>query len=198
MVPVRPLDADTRLKAAEWEVRTVNDGTAERLVMRLHYAMGSAKQSCYLHGLFRHGDMWDDNAEGVAHWLPPTRAVAMSLLPGNPNGVLALSRLCVDPSVPGNGASFLMARSMRQIDRERWPVFVTYADEWQGHTGAIYLATGWTFDGITEPKPVYRRNGRLVSVKRAGVTLTHQQMLASGAELVGRFRKKRFVHRRPS
>jgi hypothetical protein len=36
---------------------------------------------------------------------------------------------------------------MRLIDRTRWPVLLTYADSGQGHTGAIYLAAGWTRDG---------------------------------------------------
>lgn len=183
------------LRSADWEVRQVNDKTADRLVARLHYAGGSAKQSCYLHGLFEFGEPWDENCMGVAHWLPPTRAVGKCLLPSNPNGVLSLSRLCVEPSVPGNGATFLMARSMRRVDRARWPVLVTYADEMQGHTGRIYLATGWAFDGVTKPKAAWRRNGRLISTRNGTRTRTHAEMLAIGAELVGHFKKLRFVHR---
>jgi hypothetical protein len=194
---VRPADADLRLKRTEWTVGPVQAAIADRLIARFHYSAGSPKQHCYLHGLFRNGDpFWDEFCQGAAHWLPPTRAVAVSLRPKNPNGVLALSRLVCADYVPGNGASFLMARSMRLIDRIRWPVLVTYADEWQGHTGAIYLATGWTFDGLTAPKPVYRLNGRSISPKSGPKTRSHAEMLALGAEFVGKFRKRRFVHRR--
>jgi hypothetical protein len=183
------------LRSADWCVREVDDKTADRLVARFHYAGGSAKQSAYLHGLFPREAFWQAECRGVAHWLPPIAAVAKSLLPANPAGVLALSRLAVDEEAPGNAASFLMAASTRLIDRARWPVLVTYADTWRGHTGAIYLATGWADDGETAPKPVYVKNGRLVSVKSGPKTRTHAQMLAMGAELLGRFRKRRFVLR---
>jgi len=36
---------------------------------------------------------------------------------------------------------------MSMLDRKTWPVLLTYADTGQGHTGAIYLATGWEPDG---------------------------------------------------
>lgn len=183
------------LRAKEWEVRSVADHVAERLVARLHYAGGSSKQHVYLHGLFAAGEPWDENCMGVAHWLPPTRAVAKSLLPEAPNGVLGLSRLCLEPTVPGNGASFMLSRSMRLINRARWPVLVTYADEMQGHEGGIYKASGWLFDGLTAPAARYIRGGRVVSTRSGSGTHRRKDMEARGAELVGYSRKRRFVHR---
>jgi hypothetical protein len=182
------------LRRAEWTVRPVGDAVAERLVIDYHYSAGASKTSTEIHGLLPAGAFFDQDAVGAALWMPPTRAVAASLCPENPNGVLALSRLVCAPSAPGNAASFLMARSMRLLDRIRWPVLVTYADAWRGHTGAIYLATGWRDDGLTKPKPVYQKDGRMVSVKAGPNTRTHAQMLEMGAELVGRFSKRRFVH----
>jgi hypothetical protein len=61
---------------------------------------------------------------------------------------LQLARLVVVPDAPKNAASFLLRHSMNLIDRERWPVLLTYADTGEGHTGAIYEATGWRFDGL--------------------------------------------------
>lgn len=37
---------------------------------------------------------------------------------------------------------------MALLDRSQWPVLLTYADSGQGHTGAIYDATGWIKDGM--------------------------------------------------
>lgn len=192
---MKPADAEHRLRRCDWIVREIERDAAERLIAEHHYSGGCAKQHVYMHGLFPAGAFWDAQARGAAHWLPPTRAVAMSLAPDNPNGVLALSRLVCAPDVPKNGASFLMARSMRLIDRQRWPVLVTYADAWRGHTGAIYKATGWIDDGETQAKPVFVRNGRMVSVKSGPKTRSRAEMEALGAELVGRFKKRRFVHR---
>lgn len=108
-------------------------------------------------------------------------------------GVLALSRLVIEPDVPRNACSFLLSRSVKLIDRSRWPFLVTYADEWRGHTGTIYLAAGWKFDGFTKPEAVYTLNGRMVFRKRGPRTFTHSEMLAVGAVLEGRFRRRRFV-----
>lgn len=167
---------------------------ARDLVTRHHYARGASKQAVAVHGLFaREDSFWDQRCRGVAWWLPPSRAVAVSLGGGTPTGVLGLSRLAVAPDVPGNAATFLMARSMRLIDRSRWPVFVTYADTWRGHTGAIYRATGWREDGRTVAKPVYTLHGRLVSAQAADRTRTHAEMIGMGATFEGRFPKIRFV-----
>jgi len=110
-------------------------------------------------------------------------------------GVLALSRFVIEPDVPRNASSFLLSRSMRLIDRDRWPFLVTYADTWRGHTGAIYKATGWSFDGMTKPEAVYTLRGRMTSRKAGGRTRTHAEMIAMGAVCEGRFAKARFVLR---
>lgn len=179
----------------DWEVRDLDRNVASRLIAAEHYSRGSAKQAAYLHGLFPAGNLWEEEARGAAHWMPPTQAVARCLLPGFPGGVLALSRLAVMEEVGGNGATLLLAGSMRRIDRERWPVLVTYADSWRGHTGGIYKATGWSFDGETAPKPVWTLNGRMISSKAGPKTRTVAEMRQLGAELVGNFSKLRFVHR---
>jgi hypothetical protein len=66
--------------------------------------------------------------------------------------VLCLSRLAILPDVPANACSFLLARSRRLIDDKAWPCLVTYADEWRGHTGAIYRADNWQYEGLTRPE----------------------------------------------
>lgn len=108
-------------------------------------------------------------------------------------GVLALSRLAIEPEMPGNAASFLMAASIREIDRERWPVLVTYADDWRGHTGAIYRATGWREDGRTKPEATWTLNGRMVSRKAGPRTRTRAEMIALGCKAEGAHAKTRFV-----
>ena len=89
---------------------------------------------------------------------------------------------------------------MRFIDRSRWPVLLTYADEWQGHSGGIYKAladAGWKEDGYSKPERTYLDGeGKMVSRKRGPKTLTHAEMLAIGCTCVGKFRRKRFVNKR--
>lgn len=175
----------------EWRVETVPLSTAQRLVCQFHYSKGGSNTATYRHGLVRRGDY---ECLGVAWWIPPTKSAALATYPQNWKGVLALSRLVIHPSVPKNACSFLMAHSMRMIDREKWPCLVTYADEWQGHTGAIYLATGWKFVGNTAPEATFQLDGRMVARKAGPKTRTRAEMEAIGAVMVGRFSKRKFIH----
>jgi hypothetical protein len=128
---------------------------------------------------------------------PPTRAAAEATYPEDWEGVLALSRLAIDPGVPKNAATFLLSRSRKLIDRERWPCLVTYADTWQGHDGMIYRLDGWTEVGRTKPEPTYVRNGRMIARKAGPNTRTRAEMEEMGAVCVGSFPKIKFVRTLP-
>lgn len=183
-----------RLRRADWEVRPVEISTARRLVERYHYAKGASNTATVLHGLFRKGAIWEEDCVGVAWWIPPTKSAAQATYPARWQGVLALSRLVIAPEVPRNACTFLLSRSVRLIDRSKWPALVTYADEWRGHTGAIYRAANWTEVAPTAPEATFVLAGRMVSRKAGGHTRTRSEMAAMGAEMVGRFRRRKFVH----
>lgn len=182
-----------QLAKAHWEVRPAVIAVARRLVEDHHYAKGASNTATYLHGLFRAGDIFDDQCVGVAWWIPPTKSAAQATYPANWQGVLNLSRLVVAPGIPQNAATFLLARSRRAIDRKLWPALVTYADEWRGHTGQIYKGDNWREVGMTKPERTYVIEGRMIARKAGGHTRTHAEMLALGAECVGSFRKHKFV-----
>ena len=186
-----PLEPSVRLRRADWEVRTVELRVAQDLVRRLHYSGGGSNTATYRHGLFRKGH---DECLGVAWWIPPTKTAAKATWPADWQGVLALTRLAIEPEVPKNGASFLLGKSMAAIDRKRWPCLVTYADEMQGHTGAIYRATNWEYCGMTAKEATFFKDGRMVARKAGPKTRTRDEMLAMGCEMVGRFAKHKFRH----
>ncbi len=191
MSEANPLDRFVRLRRSDWEVRTVDLAVAQELVRQHHYSRGGANTATYMHGLFRKGSDW---CEGVAWWIPPTKTAANATYPDNWRGVLALTRLAIAPEVPKNVASFLLGASMRLIDRGKWPCLVTYADEMQGHTGAIYRATNWEYCGMTAKEATWFLNGRMVARKAGPKTRTKAEMEAIGAEMVGRFAKHKFRH----
>lgn len=146
---------DGKLRKADYEVRPVSIGVARRIVTAHHYARGASNTGVYVHGLFRVGEIFDEQCLGVAWWLPPTRSAAEATYPARWQGVLCLSRLVVLPDVPKNACSFLLARSRRAIDRSAWPCLLTYADEWRGHTGAIYrLTIGNTRGALSRSAPI--------------------------------------------
>jgi hypothetical protein len=166
--------------------------TATPFIEENHYSKGASNTATYLHGLFPANWLWYRDCAGVAWWIPPTKSAAQKWLPENWQGVLSLSRFAIHPDVPANACSFLLSKSVKLINRERWPVLVTYADTWRGHTGAIYKACGWKFCGMTKPEATYTVNGRMTARKAGNNTRTHAEMLALGAIFEGKFSKSRW------
>ena len=184
--------SESRLRAPEWEVRSVPLAVARQLVEQHHYARGGSNTAVYVHGLYHQstGQLY-----GVAWWLPPTRVAAESVNKAEWQRVLSLSRMVMVPGTPANACSFLLARSIRIIRRERRFVsLVTYADESVGHTGGVYRAANWTYVGRTGPYPkwVDPRSGRQVAPK-ATENRTKAQMEQLGYQRVGSFHKHKFV-----
>lgn len=182
-----------KLKKEDWEIKPISQREAVALIKEHHYSKSSPNTAVFRHGLFRK----DGKLSGVALWLPPTITAARSICPAYPNGVLALSRLVVLPFVPKNGASFLLGRSMKLVDRKRWPTLVTYADTGQGHTGAIYLATNWAFDKETPAGDTWiNKNGQIMGRKRGGKNLSSAEMKSLGFSKRKNLPKLRFVHKK--
>jgi hypothetical protein len=63
-----------------------------------------------------------------------------------------LARLYLIDSVPRNAESWAISASVRHIRKTRPEVrfLVSYADPSAGHSGTIYRAANWRFDGMTD------------------------------------------------
>ena len=141
---------------------------------------------------------------GVAQWLPPTKVCAQSVLPEHDlwKRVISLTRLAVLPGEPQNAASMLIGASLRWLpelrtpwSQRKWLAAVTFADDSEGHKGAIYKATNWVERGKTKPYPRWvDTNGAQVATKCGPKTRTKSEMEALGYRIVGHFSKLKFVH----
>jgi len=169
------------------------------MIKQYHYARGCSKTG-KMFGMFK-----GDALVGVAQWLPPTKVCAQSVLPmlNLWTRVTSLTRLVVLPSEPQNAESMLIAASLKWLPtlkdkngRRAWYAAVTFADESEGHKGTIYKATNWHQKGHTAayPRWIDPRTGAQVSTKRGPKTRTVDEMRALGYEMVGKFRKLKFVH----
>lgn len=189
------------VRSADFEVQSVpTHGEAIRFVRAHHYAKGGSRVSVYRHGMYRSDPAMRPlvgELVGVAIWIPPTPDAAKSVVDEGWQGVLCLSRLAIAPEVGTNGASFLLGRSMRLIDRERWPRLLTYADPALGHTGAIYRATNWECMGAS-PGGAHGTwtddSGRRWSYKRGGRTYSEREMESAGLTRIPDMGKIKFVH----
>jgi hypothetical protein len=116
--------------------------------------------------------------------------------PEEARNVYELNRLWVDDMVAKNGESYLVANSMKLLDRE---IIVSFADTSQGHVGYIYQAANFIYTGLSakfkDPKVVGKENMHHATYANG---LTNAQVIEKfGAEnvtFVERPRKHRYIY----
>jgi hypothetical protein len=170
----------------------ISQSEAREFIHEHHYSKSCPNTSVARHGLMRFAD---EELRGVAMWLPPTKVAAQSVAGERWREVLCLTRFCIHPDAPANAASFLLGRSMRLLDRKRWPFLLTYADTAVGHHGGIYLATNWKRVGEVRAGDVWvGPNGERRGRKRGGWNYSTQQMREMGFVRAPQLPKVKFVH----
>lgn len=185
----------TRIQRGAYYVSDAPLSVAQSMTREHHYSRGGSNTAVYVHGLYRESD---DALIGIAWWLPPTRVACESVNKLEWKKVLSLSRLVILPDVPNNACSFLLARSINLIWRDkRFVSLVTYADESQSHTGAIYRATNWNYIGRTGPYPRWLDSSGKQVAPKSTVNRTKQQMIDLGHIKVGSYYKHKFALHRP-
>lgn len=184
-------------RRGDYTFRQIPHADGAALIKTHHYARGCSKTGV-MYGMFR-----GDALVGVAQWLPPTKVCGQSVLPEFDlwKRVISLTRLVVVPGEPQNAATMLISASLKWLrtlrtpqGRRKWWAAVTFADESEGHSGAIYKATNWKDMGVTAAYPRWKdASGAQVSTKSGPKTRTAAEMRALGYEVVGHFRKRKFV-----
>ena len=125
----------------KYDLRPCGLDVARKLCARFHGYGSVGNNATYAFAVFE-----GKKAVAVYVWQPPPPGAARSVCPEAPYGVLALSRMVALPKERRKlqHVSKPLRRQMRMlIDRTRWPVLITYSDEGQGHTGHVYMCSGW-------------------------------------------------------
>lgn len=125
-----------------YDMRECSMGTVIDLCKRYHGYASAGSLAVYAWAVYE-----DGRPVAAYAWQPPPPGTAAAVCPAAPGGVLALSRMVAVPRHERmlNHVSKPLRRQMRVlIDRGRWPALVTYSDEGQGHTGHVYLCSGWS------------------------------------------------------
>lgn len=176
-------------KAKDYRTERIPFVEGAAFIRQFHYAKGCANTATECFGLYRGPFL-----VGAALWMPPTKVAAQSVDPFDWRRVVALSRLAVLTGEPQNAASLFIGAMLRTLHAERrWTMLLTYADESQGHTGAIYKATNWRYLDRTKPEPRWvDTNGKQVS-KLATKTRRAAMMRSLGYRMAGKYRKHKFA-----
>ena len=89
---------------------------------------------------------------------PPSSAPLRSGVAGpeNARNVAELTRLWVCDSVPKNGESYLIGRTVGKAGKE---IVVSFAEIQQGHVGIVYQATNWIYTGLSAKRTNWTIDG---------------------------------------
>lgn len=125
-----------------YHIRQIDYKTAMDVVIREHYLHRKAPCSIAF-GLFI-----GDEIKGVVCYGTPSSAPLRSGIAGpeNARNVIELTRLWICDSVPRNGESFLIGRTVKKAGKE---IIVSFAEIQQGHLGIVYQATNWIYTGLS-------------------------------------------------
>lgn len=172
------------------EVRRV--AGARGFITALHYTHG-VHNGPRIFGLFRDGFM----VGAVAYANPISENVRASVFgPEHSSRVTELHRLVVEDGQPRNSATFLIARSLRQLKLESphlWGV-ISFADSTEGHIGYVYQAANAIYCGSTGAGGSYHDpTGRLRAPRQNGVNIAPVEAAARGWVRSERLAKHRYL-----
>lgn len=135
-----------------YKIKQVDNKTAMKIVVENHYLHRKAPCSIAF-GLF-----FDDQLKGVVCYGTPSSAPLRSGIAGpeNASNVIELTRLWVCDSVPRNGESYLIGRTLKMAGKE---IIVSFAEIQQGHIGIVYQATNWIYTGLSAKRTNWTIDG---------------------------------------
>jgi hypothetical protein len=175
-------------------IQPISYKEAMDIVVEKHYLHRKCPVS-YAYGLV---DTTTNEVMGVVTYgVSPSSTLLKGICgPEEARNVYELNRLWVDDMVAKNGESYLVANSMKLLDRE---IIVSFADTSQGHVGYIYQAANFIYTGLSakfkDPKVVGKENMHHATYANG---LTNAQVIEKfGAEnvtFVERPRKHRYIY----
>lgn len=143
---------------------TLNDIDIPRTFLDSYHYAGFGRGGTVTYGVFLASELI-----AVVKFAPPIRQGVANTLGVQSNELLELDRFCIHPSRhKKNFASFIMKRVIRQVKTDFPHVrkLVSFADPHAGHSGHIYKASNWTYDGKTSSSYYYEdRDGNAVNKK---------------------------------
>ena len=178
----------------DYEVKPITYQEAMAIVVERHYL----HRKCPVSSAFGLIDRSSGEIVGVVTYgVSPSSTLLKGICgPEEAKNVYELNRLWVDDRVPKNGESYLIANTMRLLDRE---IIVSFADSSQKHVGIIYQAANFIYTGLSakfkDPKVIGKENMHHATYANG---LTNAQVVEKfGAEnvtFVERPRKHRYIY----
>ena len=177
-----------------YNVYKIDVKTAKTYIHKNHYSHGShnAPSPCY--GLYDENELI-----GVLMFATPCSENVRASVFGveRKNEVIELHRLHILDCTPKNTESWFIARCLKMLKKEKPYInaVVSFADETEGHSGVIYKATHFVYEGKTASVMFYKDvDGRLRHPRQNGVNITRDRAKELGWQPTKRLGKNRYVY----
>jgi hypothetical protein len=175
----------------DWSVKSIDNATAQQMVVENHYLHRKAPCS-QAFGLFDESD----KLRGVVMYGTPSSSALRAGIAGkeHANNVIELTRLWIDDSTPKNSESYLIGNSIKHCDKE---IVVSFADTSQNHLGIVYQATNWIYTGLSAKRTDWSvegidKHGHTWADKYTATEM--RQLFGDRFTLVPRSRKHRYIY----
>ena len=128
--------------------------TAMEIVVKQHYLHRKGPCS-FAFGLFCNQS---NRILGVVTYGTPSSAPLRRGICGEDesNNVIELTRLWIEDGTPKNTESYLIANTIKKINKQ---IVVSYADTAQNHIGVVYQAANWLYTGLSAKRTNWTVDG---------------------------------------
>lgn len=123
---------------ASYKVALVDRKTASSFICKHHYSQSCPNVVLY-YGLFLNGDI-----VGCAAFGHPAMRHQSSCY----NVDIELRRLCLLDKAPKNSESFFIGKTLKDLKRKGYKKVLSLADPEHFHTGVIYRASNFRYEGV--------------------------------------------------
>ena len=144
-------------KVTDFEVKLITRKDVRDFVETWHYSQSiNGLRITYVFGLFCEGDLI-----GAMIYGPLGMANTWKKYGKEESDVIELRRLCCIDNTPKCTESYFIGKTQRWLKKNTdHKIIVSYADAHYNHTGIIYRATNFKYEGLTSKGRVIEYNGR--------------------------------------
>ena len=144
-------------KVKDFEVKLITRKDVQDFIEKWHYSQSiNGLRVSHVFGLF-----CDDELIGPMIYGPLGMANTWKKYGETENDVIELRRLCCIDNTPKCTESYFIGKTQRWLKKNtNHKIIVSYADAHYNHTGIIYRATNFQYEGLTSKGRVIDYDGR--------------------------------------
>ena len=144
-------------KVKDFEVKLITRKDVQDFIEKWHYSQSiNGLRVSHVFGLF-----CDDDLIGAMIYGPLGMANTWKKYGETENDVIELRRLCCIDNTPKCTESYVIGKTQRWLKKNtNHKIIVSYADAHYNHTGIIYRATNFQYEGLTSKGRVIDYDGR--------------------------------------